>query len=56
MSSKNPKGAGRKTLPPGEKMKGRLIYMTDAQWAFVQQMGGSKFVRQLIEIFRKGRD
>lgn len=41
------KGAGKKPLY-GEVMKGRLIKMTDADWAACRALGGASWVRDQI--------
>lgn len=56
MNENNPKGAGRKPLPEGKLMKAHMVRMTDEQWQFVQKMGGSKWLRNVIDLLRKGKD
>jgi hypothetical protein len=55
MTEKNPRGAGRKPKPEGEKLKARDVYFSDAEWQQIQMLGGSKFVREMVKVFLKGK-
>ena len=44
-------GAGAKPLPPGMAYRRRTFCANDSQWIMVLKMGGSKWLRKLIDDF-----
>lgn len=55
MAEQPKRGRGR---PPGsdaDKLKPRMVRMTDEDWQFVKDMGGSEFIRSLVAMVKKGR-
>jgi hypothetical protein len=45
--------AKRRGRPPGVLLIKRLVRMSDTEWQYAMQVGGSSFVRRLIDEHRR---